>query len=62
MEVLTLEQVAGLLHMSHSTAKRLVHVSPERFPPRFEHGGKKVLFHKAAVEKWMLDRSGLVTT
>lgn len=55
---LEIKDVAELLHISIHTARQLVSTEPERLPPRLNVGGRRVLFLRSAVEKWLEERSG----
>jgi predicted DNA-binding transcriptional regulator AlpA len=55
--VLDIKQLAEVLHMSANTVRQLASQHPDRLPPRIQHGGRRVLFLRSAVEKWLQDRS-----
>lgn len=54
---LTLEQLAEIFHVTPKTMKYISATTPERLPPRIEYKGRRVLFLKSDVEKWLKERS-----
>lgn len=54
---LNIDELAKILHMSANTVRQLASKSPDRLPPRIKHGGRRVLFLRTTVDKWLRDRS-----
>jgi predicted DNA-binding transcriptional regulator AlpA len=54
---LNIAELAKILHMSTNTARQLASKHPDRLPPRIDHGGRRVLFLRSTVEKWLEERS-----
>lgn len=55
--VLDIADLAKVLRMEETTVRQLASRQPDRLPPRLDHGGRRVLFLRTAVERWLEDRS-----
>lgn len=48
--------LAEIMQLSAVTVRQLASKQPDRLPPRIDHGGRKVLFLRSEVEKWLQAR------
>lgn len=51
--VITAKELAEIIKYEASTVKWMASAHPEKLPPRFKHGTKKLLWALADVERWV---------
>lgn len=50
---LTAEELAAYLRLSHSYVQQSASSRPDMLPPRFNHSGRRLLWHKDDVDAWI---------